>query len=317
MTKPVSTPSPLNERIAAFRGFNRFYTQKIGVLENGYLQSPFSLAEARVLYELAHRAETTASELSASLDLDMGYLSRMLNKLQAEELIKRAPAKQDGRQRLIQVTGKGKKAVQALDSRSHDQIGALLAALTAPQQANVLQAMSQIQSTLGDSSTPNEPYVIRTHRAGDLSWIAYRHAVLYSQEYGWNQRFEALVLEITANFLKNYDPETERCWLAERSGEILGCVLVVKQSKRVAKLRLLLVEPSARGLGIGKRLVEACIHFAREKGYEKMLLWTHSNLTAARGIYQKAGFRLVGTDRHEDFGPPVTAETWELELRGD
>jgi len=314
MTKPASTSLHLDERIAAFRGFNRFYTQKIGALENGYLQSPFSLAEARVLYEVAQRGETTASELSASLGLDMGYLSRMLSKLQEEEFIKRAPAEQDGRQRLIQVTSKGREAVQALDSRSHDQVGALLAELTAPQQANVLQAMSQIRRTLGDSPTSNEPYLIRTHRTGDLSWIAYRHAVLYSQEYGWNQGFEALILEITANFLKNYDPKAERCWVAERSGEILGCVMLVKQTKRVAKLRLLLVEPSARGLGIGKRLVEECIHFARETGYEKMVLWTHSNLTAARGIYQKAGFQLVGTDSHEDFGLPVTAETWEMAL---
>jgi DNA-binding MarR family transcriptional regulator/GNAT superfamily N-acetyltransferase len=316
MTTPAPTPSPPDERIAAFRRFNRFYTQKIGVLENGYLQSPFSLAEARLLYELAQREESTASELSASLGLDMGYLSRMLGKLQEQDFIKRAPAQQDARQRLIQVTTKGKKAVHALDSRSHDQAGALLAGLTAPQQTNVLQAMSQIQGTLGESPAPSEPYIIRTHRTGDLSWIAYRHAVLYSQEYGWNQGFEDLILEITTNFLKNYDPEAERCWVAERSGEILGCVLLVKQSKRIAKLRLLLVEPSARGLGIAKRLVEECIRFARETGYEKIGLWTHSNLTAARRIYQKAGFQLVGTDSHQDFGPRVTAETWELALAG-
>jgi DNA-binding MarR family transcriptional regulator/N-acetylglutamate synthase-like GNAT family acetyltransferase len=317
MTTPAPTLSPPDARIAALRRFNRFYTQKIGVLESSYLQSPFSLAEARVLYELVQQGETTASEISVSLGLDMGYLSRILAKFQGQQLIKRAPAEQDARQRLIQVTVKGKKAVQALDSRSHDQAGALLAGLTASRQTNVLQAMSEIQSTLGDSPVTGEPYIIRTHRTGDLSWIAYRHAVLYSQEYGWNQGFEALILEITTNFLKNYDPKAERCWVAERSGEILGCVLLVKQSKRIAKLRLLLVEPSVRGLGIGKRLVEECIRFARETGYEKIGLWTHSNLSAARGIYQKAGFQLVGTDSHEDFGPPVTAETWEMPLRGE
>jgi GNAT superfamily N-acetyltransferase len=244
----------------------------------------------------------------------MGYLSRILAKLEGQQLIRRAPAEQDARQRLIQVTSKGKRAVSALDSRSQEQAGSLLAELTDPQQANVLQAMSQIQVALGDSQAANEPYIIRTHRTGDLSWIAHRHAVVYQQEYGWNQAFEALVLEITAHFLKHYDPETERCWVAERSGEILGCVLLVKRSKQIAKLRLLLVEPSARGLGIGKRLVEECIRFAREKGYKKIELWTHSNLSAARGIYQKVGFQLVGTDSHEDFGPRVTAETWELRL---
>jgi DNA-binding MarR family transcriptional regulator/N-acetylglutamate synthase-like GNAT family acetyltransferase len=306
------TSSRSDTRVAAFRRFNRFYTQKIGVLDRSYLQSEFSVGEARVLYELAHSEQTTASEISANLGLDMGYLSRILARLEEQQLIRRAPAEQDARQRIIQVTSKGKKAVSTLDSRSQKQAGSLLAELTDPQQASVLQAMSQIQAALGEPQSTNEPYIIRTHRTGDLSWIAYRHAVLYRQEYGWNEAFEALVLEITAHFLKHYDPEAERCWVAERSGEILGCVLLVKRSKQIAKLRLLLVEPSARGLGIGKRLVEECIRFAREKGFKKIALWTHSNLSAARGIYQKTGFQLVGTDSHEDFGPRVTAETWEL-----
>jgi DNA-binding MarR family transcriptional regulator/N-acetylglutamate synthase-like GNAT family acetyltransferase len=304
-------------RIAAFRRFNRFYTQKIGVLEKGYLQSPFSLAEARVLYELAHREETTASEISANLGLDMGYLSRILAKLQGEQLIRRARAEQDARQRLIQVTLKGKKAVSALDSRSEQQAASLLTGLTDPQKAGVLEAMSQIQFALGDPPAVNEPYIIRAHRTGDLSWIAYRHAVLYSQEYGWHQGFEAFVLEIVTGLLKNYDSASERCWVAERSGEIVGCVLLVKRSKRIAQLRLLLVEPSARGLGIGRRLVEECIRFAHETGYKKIVLWTHDNLTAARAIYRKTGFQLVGTDSHEDFGPRVTAETWEMVLTGE
>jgi N-acetylglutamate synthase-like GNAT family acetyltransferase len=204
--------------------------------------------------------------------------------------------------------------VNTLDARSQEQAGSLLAGLSDAQQASVLQAMSQIQSVLGDGQATNEPYIIRTHRTGDLSWIAYRHAVLYRQEYGWNEAFEALVLEITAHFLMHYDPEAERCWVAERPGEILGCVLLVKSPKQIAKLRLLLVEPSARGLGIGKRLVEECIRFAREKGYKKIVLWTQSNLTAARGIYQKTGFELVASDSHKDFGPRLTAETWELRL---
>jgi DNA-binding MarR family transcriptional regulator/N-acetylglutamate synthase-like GNAT family acetyltransferase len=309
---PIS--SGPDTRIAAFRRFNRFYTQKIGVLDRSYLQSEFSVGEARVLYELAQREETTASEISAKLGMDMGYLSRILGKLEEQQLVRRVPAQQDARQRLIQVTAKGKKAVSNLDSRSQEQAGSLLAELSDPQQTSVLQAMSQIQTVLGDGPATNEPYVIRTHRTADLSWIAYRHAVLYRQEYGWNEAFEALVLEITAHFLKHYDPDAERCWVAERSGEILGCVLLVKSSKQSAKLRLLLVEPSARGLGIGKRLVEECIRFARENGYKKIVLWTHSNLSAARGIYQKAGFQLVATDSHENFGPRVTAETWELRL---
>jgi DNA-binding MarR family transcriptional regulator/N-acetylglutamate synthase-like GNAT family acetyltransferase len=314
MNNFVSTSSRSDPRVAAFRRFNRFYTQKIGVLDRSYLQSEFSVSEARVLYELAQRDETTASEISASLGLDMGYLSRILGKLEQQELIRRAPAEQDARQRLIQVTSKGKKAMSTLDLRSEEQAGSLLAELSDRQQASVLQAMSQIQTVLGDGQATHQPYIIRTHRTGDLSWIAYRHAVLYCQEYGWNEAFEALVLGITAHFLKHCDPEAERCWVAERSGEILGCVLLVRSSKQIAKLRLLLVEPSARGLGIGKRLVEECIRFAREKGYKKIVLWTQSNLTAARGIYQKAGFELVATDSHEDFGPRLTAETWELRL---
>jgi DNA-binding MarR family transcriptional regulator/N-acetylglutamate synthase-like GNAT family acetyltransferase len=313
MTSPASTLLPADSRVAAFRRFNRFYTQKIGVLENSYLQSPFSLAEARVLYELAQR-ETIASEISAGLGLDMGYLSRILAKLQEQELIKRSPAEQDARQRLIQVTPKGKKTVSALNSRSEEQAGALLARLTDPQQAGVLQAMSRIQSTLGDPPPANEPYVIRTHRAGDLAWIVYRHAVLYSQEYGWHQGFEELVMEIAATFLRNLDQTCERCWLAERSGETVGCVLLVRKSKRVAQLRLLLVEPSARGLGIGKRLVQECIRFSRESGYKKIVLWTQDVLTAARAIYKKAGFNLIAAYTNEDFGPRVTSETWEMAL---
>jgi DNA-binding MarR family transcriptional regulator/N-acetylglutamate synthase-like GNAT family acetyltransferase len=309
---PASSGS--DTRIAAFRRFNRFYTQKIGVLDRCYLQSEFSVGEGRVLYELAQRDETTASEISASLGLDMGYLSRILAKLERQQLIRRASAEQDARQRLIQVTPKGRKAMSTLESRSEKQAGSLLAELTDPQQTSVLQAMSQIQAALGDSKATSEPYIIRTHRTGDLSWIAHRHAILYNKEYGLNQAFEALVLEITAHFLKHYDLEAERCWVAERSGEILGCVLLVKSSKQIAKLRLLLVEPSARGLGIGRRLVEECIRFARETGYKKIVLWTQSNLTAARGIYQKAGFEPVATDSHEDFGPRLTAETWELRL---
>ena len=308
------TSSGADSRIAAFRRFNRFYTQKIGVLDRCYLQSEFSVGEGRVLYELAQRDETTASEISASLGLDMGYLSRILAKLERQQLIRRASAEQDARQRLIQVTPKGRKAMSTLELRSEKQAGSLLAELTDPQQTSILQAMSQIRAALGDSKGTNEPYIIRTHRTGDLSWIAHRHAILYNKEYGLNQAFEALVLDITAHFLKHYDPEAERCWVAERSGEILGCVLLVKSSKQIAKLRLLLVEPSARGLGIGKRLVEECIRFAREKDYKKIVLWTQSNLTAARGIYQKAGFELVATDSHEDFGPRLTAETWELRL---
>ena len=314
MDDSASTSSGAHTRIATFRRFNRFYTQKIGVLDRCYLQSEFSVGEGRVLYELAQRDETTASEISASLGLDMGYLSRILAKLERQQLIRRASAEQDARQRLIQVTPKGRKAMSTLESRSEKQAGSLLAELTDPQQTSVLQAMLQIQAALGDSKATSEPYIIRTHRTGDLSWIAHRHAILYSKEYGLNQAFEALVLEITAHFLKHYDPEAERCWVAERSGEILGCVLLVRSSKQIAKLRLLLVEPSARGLGIGKRLVEECIRFAREKGYKKIVLWTQSNLTAARGIYQKAGFELVATDSHEDFGPRLTAETWELRL---
>ena len=313
----VSLPkcAPTDERIAAFRRFNRFYTQKIGVLEAGYLQSPFSLTEARVLYELAQRPNSTATEIGTILDLDNGYLSRILGHLESRRFIRRTQAEQDGRQRLIQLTASGQKAAAALNERSQTQAGSLLARLTNSEQETVISAMTSIQSALGETATNHEPYIIRPHRIGDLGWIVYRHAMLYSQEYGWNQQFEALVAEIASQFLKKYDPGRERCWVADRAGETLGCVLLVRRSKKVAQLRLLLVEPSARGLGIGKRLVEECVRFAREAGYSKIVLWTHDVLRAARSIYQKAGFQLVATGSHADFGPQVTSETWELSFK--
>jgi len=304
-------------RVAAVRRFNRFYTQKIGALDEGLLQSPFSLTEARVLYELAHRERPTAAELCRDLALDAGYLSRILQGFAKRGLVARVPSKDDGRRSLLSLAAKGRAAFAPLDARSRRENGSLLRDLAPAEQARLVAAMQAIERLLGPRTRNDAPCLLRPHQPGDMGWVVHRHGALYAQEHGWDEGFEALVAEIVAKFIAHFDPKKERCWIAEREGEIIGSVFLVKKSKTVARLRLLLVEPAARGLGLGSRLLEECLRFARQAGYRKITLWTNDVLHAARHLYVKAGFRKVGSERHHSFGHDLVGETWELEVQRD
>jgi DNA-binding MarR family transcriptional regulator/GNAT superfamily N-acetyltransferase len=302
-------------RIEAVRRFNRYYTRRIGVLQPGYLGSPFPLPQARVLYELGQRGECTASELGADLDLDLGYLSRLLQGLRRQGLVQGEASKQDARRVHLSLTAKGRRAYQQLDARSREEVAGMLGTLAAPEQARLVDALQAAEKVLEKKSSSNEKSVtLRTHRPGDMGWVVQAHGRLYFEEYGWDERFEALVAGIASAFVKNFDEERERCWIAEMDGEPVGSVFVVKKSKTVAKLRLLIVEPRARGRGLGRRLVEECIGFARAKGYRKLVLWTQSNLAAARKIYAKTGFKRVKRQPHQEFGVRLVGEYWELKL---
>ena len=310
----AAVASTLDRRVASVRRFNRFYTQRMGALEEGLLKSSFSLTEVRVLYELAHRERPTAAALARDLGLDAGYLSRILGRFARRGLVRRTPSDTDARQSVLALTDKGAKTIGPLEARSSEEIRGLLGALSDADQTRLVQAMGTVATLLGARPGAAASYVLRPHRPGDVGWVVHRHAALYAQEYGWNEEFEALVAEVGAKFIRDYDPERERCWIAERDGEPVGSVFLVNKSKTVAQLRLLLVEPGARGLGIGKRLVEECIRFARQAGYRKIVLWTNSILHAARRIYEAAGFRLVSEQPHRSFGKPLVGQTWELEL---
>jgi DNA-binding MarR family transcriptional regulator/GNAT superfamily N-acetyltransferase len=302
-------------RVDAVRRFNRFYTQRIGVLDEGLLESPFSLTEVRVLYELAHRDRPSATELGKELGLDAGYLSRILRRFERRGLIARSPAPDDARRSLLALTRRGHAALDPLDARARSQIDALLGPLRGPDQSRLVEAMQTIEGLLGAPATAAPPaYQLRPPRPGDLGWIVQRHGVLYAEEYGWDERFEALVAGIVADFVKHRDPARDRIWIAESAGENVGSIALVAKSKTVAKLRLLLVEPSARGRGIGARLVDECLRFAREVGYRTVTLFTDSSLVAARRIYQAAGFRLVAEAPHDEFGHGLIGQTWELAL---
>ena len=298
----------------AVRQFNRFYTKQIGLLRRGYLDSPFSLAEVRVLYELAHAARVTASDLCERLNLDPGYLSRTLRSFESRALIARSPSKTDARQSLLSLTAKGRREFQPLDAKARVEASAMLRKLSPDQQTRLVDAMHAIERLLGAPPVQSTPYRLRRHRPGDVGWVIHRHGALYKQEYGWDERFEALVAGIAAKFIENYDPKRERAWIAERDGAIIGCVFLVRHTDHVAKLRMLLVEPSARGLGLGNRLVNECIRFARRAGYKKITLWTQSNLYAARHIYKKTGFELVSSEPHRSFDHDLVSETWTRPL---
>jgi DNA-binding MarR family transcriptional regulator/GNAT superfamily N-acetyltransferase len=310
----VLMTTPFDQRILAFRRFNRFYTQRIGVLRKGLLGSRFSLAEARVLWELAHRERPTSSELGRELGLDAGYLSRILRGFDRQGLMKKEASRDDGRQSHLSLTAGGRQAFGDLDQRSQQELSTLLGGLAAPEQERAVEAMRTIEEVLGTSAPATPTLVLRPPKPGDLGWVVQRHGALYAQEYGYDAEFEALVAEIVAKFAKHFDPSGERCWIAEKDGEAVGSVFLVRKSKTVAKLRLLLLEPRARGLGLGARLVDECVRFAREAGYRKVTLWTQSHLGAARRLYEKAGFRLVGEKPHRSFGLDLVAETWELDL---
>ena len=304
----------LVERVDEVRRFNRFFTRRIGVLREGLLHSPYSLAEARVLFELGNGEDLTATDLSGELGLDAGYLSRLLDGLERRGLLARARSESDGRRRVLSLTEEGCEAFALLDSRSRREVSEMLAALPEGDQHRLLQAMGTIESILASGSTYSEPFVLRGPEPGDVGWIVHRHGALYAREYGWDERFEALVARIAADFVDGHDPDKERCWIAEMDGEIVGCVFVMRQSDEVAKLRLLLVEPEARGLGLGSRLVEECIRFARRKGYGTLTLWTNNVLGAARRIYEEKGFKLVDEGEHHSFGKDLVGQNWELEL---
>ena len=305
----------LETRIEDVRRFNRFFTRRIGVLREGLLHSPYSLTEARILFEIAHRElALTASDLSRELGLDPGYLSRVLARLEQQGLIGRVRSEADARRRLLSLTPAGKNAFSLLDTRSREEVGEMLGDLSEGDQRRLLEAMRTIEGILSKGFKFSEPFILRPHEPGDMGWVVHRHGVLYAREFGWDERFEALVAQIVADFVNDYDPAKERCWIAEMSGEIVGCVFLVRASDTVAKLRLLLVEPEARGMGLGTRLVEECIRFARGRGYKTLTLWTNSVLGAARHIYEGQGFELVEEEEHHSFGRHLVGETWELAL---
>jgi DNA-binding MarR family transcriptional regulator/N-acetylglutamate synthase-like GNAT family acetyltransferase len=312
----MAHPAPhIQSAVGQVRAFNRFYTRQIGVLHEGLFRSAFSLTEVRVLYEIAHRRQSAASELCKELGLDPGYLSRILRGFEKRGLISRSTSRDDGRQSLLALTARGKRTFAALDVRQNEEVAGLLREVSPADRERLVHAMQSIEALLGAPAKAITPYILRSHQPGDMGWVVERHGVLYSQEYGYDERFEALVAEIVAQFIQQFDPQRERCWIAERNGENAGSVFLVKKSRTVAKLRLLLVEPSARGLGIGRRLVAECVRFARQAGYKKMILWTQSELHAARHLYQEAGFKRVDEKRHESWGrEDLVAEVWELKL---
>jgi DNA-binding MarR family transcriptional regulator/N-acetylglutamate synthase-like GNAT family acetyltransferase len=296
------------------RRFNRFYTRRIGVLQEGYLSSPFSLAEVRVLYELAHQPSTTASELARQLGLDRGYLSRILRKFGERGLLDRTRSKRDGREQHLDLTPLGQSTLTPLETSAREQIGALLDQLSEVQQQRMVNAMATIENLLEESAA-ERTYQLRTESIpGDFGWVVQRHGAIYAEEYGFDLTFEALVASIVAKFVDHYDPACERVWIAERDGERLGCVFLVKVSRRVAKLRLFLVEPDTRGMGIGRRMVSELIAFARASGYYTIRLWTQSCLLAARHIYAEFGFKLIDQEPNHGFGVDLISETWELRL---
>jgi DNA-binding MarR family transcriptional regulator/N-acetylglutamate synthase-like GNAT family acetyltransferase len=302
-----------SDQVAQVRAFNRDYTRRIGVLSEGLLHSPYSLTEVRVMYEIAHRAGTTAAELAEELNLDRGYLSRILKGFETKRLLARQASSDDGRRQHLRLTPAGKRVFAPLERRSQSQVRAMLSALDDHRRRAVLDAMTVIQTAFTAPATRSE-VSFRSHRPGDMGWVVERHGHLYSQEYGWNEEFEALVAEITAEFIRKLDPSRERCWIGERDGRRLGCIFLVAKDSSTAKLRLLLVEPEARGLGLGRALVSECVRFARSAGYRRLVLWTQETLHAARHLYREAGFKRTAQEPHHSFGHDLVGETWELEL---
>ena len=301
-------------RVRAVHEFNRFYTNRLGLLQQGLVGSPFSLAESRVLYELGHRDPPTASDLVKTLDLDAGYLSRILRGFGRRGLVTRRRSAADARQSHLVLTPRGRQASAALDLRSQDVVGAMLRPLSAGDQRRLVAAVRTVETLLEGRPPGGVPYILRPPEPGDMGWVVERHGALYAEEYGYDRHFEGLVAAIVGTFVDRFDPARERCWIAERAGENVGSVFLVRKSEKVAKLRLLIVEPSARGLGIGRRLVAECVKFARQAGYRRITLWTHSQLHAARRLYKEAAFRLVRKQPVRSFGLDLVDETWERDL---
>lgn len=313
----MSTPSPTIDvaAVKAIRQFNRFYTRQIGALDP-YLGSAMSLTDVRVLYELAHRETAVASEIGRDLGLDAGYMSRILRRFESEGWLTREPHARDARQSVLRLTEAGHAAFAPLQQKSRDEAAALLAPLAPAQRNQLVRAMSTMQSLLDPAAAPAKPQaaILRDPAPGDIGWVVQQHGEIYAREYGWDSSFEALVAQIAGEFLLKFQPEWERCWIAELNGERMGSIFVVRKSASVAQLRLLILSPAARGLGLGGKLVDECIAFARRKGYKKMVLWTNSDLVAARAIYAKRGFQLVKSEPHESYGKQLVGETWEMKL---
>jgi DNA-binding MarR family transcriptional regulator/GNAT superfamily N-acetyltransferase len=303
----------VGERVAAVRAFNRFYTGVIGALDAEHLRTPYSLTEARVVFELAQRGSVELRELRDLLGLDAGYLTRITNRFAADGLVVRERSESDGRRQVISLTDAGRAVWRELDGLSTASIGALLGRLREEDQRRLVASMAVIRGLLESAPRPAS-YVIRPPRPGDLGWVVARNGALYAEEYGWDTSYEALVARIVADYVDQHDAARECAWIAEVDGEPAGCVLCVKEDDTTARLRLLLVEPSARGMGIGGRLVEECLRFARRAGYRRMVLWTNDVLTAARRIYRRAGFELIGSEKHTSFGHDLVGETWSREL---
>lgn len=310
------SPTALMNDIAAFRRFNRMYTSFLGTLNEGLLNSDFSLAEARVLYELATRPVPLAKEIAEGLGVDPGYLSRMLAKFEQAGLLKRKPSEQDGRVAELALTFKGKAAFKKLDALSDEQARSVLSGLPHSARLQLMSCTRTMEGILTTADRSRLPYILRPHRIGDMGWVVYREGLGYAEQYGWDETFEALVARIVDGFLTHFDPSRECCWIAEMDGQSVGHIFLVKHPNQpdTAKLRLLFVEPSARGAGLGDALVNECIRFARTAGYRKIVLWTQSILTAAHRIYERAGFRLVAEEPHHSFGKDLVGQTWELEL---
>jgi DNA-binding MarR family transcriptional regulator/GNAT superfamily N-acetyltransferase len=306
-------PRP-ERRIERIRAFNRFITREVGALQEGLLHSPYSLPEARVIYEVAHRPEVMAATLARDLGLDPGYLSRLVGRLEGAGLLERRRSQEDARQRLLTLTEAGRDAFTLIDRRAAEEIQELLEDVSEADQARLVAAMDVIQHVLGKPLKYSGPFVLRAPEPGELGWVVQRHGALYALEYGWDASFEALVARIVADFAERHDPARERCWIAEMQGRPVGSVFLVDAGDRVGKLRLLLVEPNARGLGLGASLVETCLRFARRAGYERVTLWTNDVLTAARRVYEHAGFQLVASEPHHSFGYDLVGETWERAL---
>ncbi len=304
--------------VQAVRRFTRFYTAALGTLDEGLLHSPLSLPEARLLYEIANAEEPTVTEIAQRLRLDLGYVSRLLSRLEERKLIRRKSSEKDARQILIVLTAAGRKQFATLDQRSSEQVKALMEPLSLVQREMLVRSMGTIEGILGGvEAASRKPFVLRTHRPGDMGWVVSRQALLYTREYGWDERYEALAARIVADFIEQYEPARERCWIAERDGEPMGCVFLVREraEEKTARLRLLHVEATARGLGLGRALVQQCTEFARQVGYERIVLWTNSVLTAARHLYEEEGYKLLQEEEKENFGKKLTSQTWELRLQ--
>lgn len=313
MTATSADDQPIDARVGAVRAFSRFYTNRIGLLREGLLKSPYSLTESRIIFELAQREATDLSQLRQTMDIDAGYLSRILTRFVSDRVIASERSKADGRRQIVRLTARGRAAFKMLDQRSAEQIRSLLAPLSEEEQLRLVTAMRTIHDTV-ERAPQRAPYLLRSPGSGDFGWVVQRHAVLYAQEYGWDERFEALVARIVADYIDRRDLRREQAWIGEMDGEPVGCVFCVKKDEETAQLRLLLVEPRARGMGIGGRLVEECMRFARSAGYRQMMLWTNDVLDAARRIYERAGFTLVEQDKHHSFGHDLVGQNWWRKL---